>query len=580
MNGNNELRHPKIDEARRLLPMPELMKQLGLSAHVNTHANARCPLCGNDHTFALRENSDGTWWWRCESGCGEGDEITFLEKHLKLAGFSGAVRYLQMAGVVDGAAKPKQALTHAAQHGNGATNTGDTAPPQPTPLGELLDAVVGILRRFVVFPLQEQATAIALWVVHTCVLDAFDYTPYLHVHSAEKRSGKSRLLEVLNLLVRKPRFTPGGSSAALFRSIDENDPPTILLDEVDAVYSKKNDSEAESLRQFLNAGFKRGAKFLRCVGQGSDQKPKEFPAFCSKVLAGIGKCLPDTVQDRSLPIELKRQSREERAERFREREAKHVIEPMRAELEALAQQPGLIDALRQARPVLPDQLNDRQQDITEPLLAIADHAGGEWPDKGRAALVRLCVQEEDASIEVKLLADIKSIYEARGTDKLPTMDVLDGLVAIEDDRPFAQWWEDALKYGKPKGPAARLAKMLKRHKIRPCKIRLDDETVQGYRRADFLDAWERYLPACVQKNGTNGTDGIKPQFTRGNVCSDFNATTRNVPTSASKDGTRIHEGKTTNIPSVLSVPSFPEGKQGGANATTNADPDDDDGFDL
>jgi hypothetical protein len=82
MNGNNELRHPKVDEARRLLPMPELMKQLGLGAHVNTYTDARCPLCHRENTFALRENSDGTWWWRCEFGCGEGDEITFLEKHL------------------------------------------------------------------------------------------------------------------------------------------------------------------------------------------------------------------------------------------------------------------------------------------------------------------------------------------------------------------------------------------------------------------------------------------------------------------------------------------------------------------
>jgi len=263
------------------------------------------------------------------------------------------------------------------------------------------------------------------------------------------------------------------------------------------------------------------------------------------------------VQDRCLPIELERQSREQRAERFREREAKGVIEPIRAELEALAQQSGLIDALRQARPALPDELNDRQQDITEPLLAIADRAGAEWPVKGRAALTKLCAQEEDASISVKLLADIKHIYDVRRADKLPTMDILAELIAIEDDRPWAQWWEDALKHGKPKGPAARLAKILKRYKIKPCKIRIGNETVQGYHRADFLDGWKRYLPASMplsQKDGTNGTDGTKPQFTRENVCSDFSATTRNVPTSQGKDGTRIHEGKTTNVPSVPSSP--------------------------
>jgi Protein of unknown function (DUF3631) len=429
----------------------------------------------------------------------------------------------------------------------------------PRPLDQLLDAICGILRRYVVFSLDEQAIVIALWVIHTHLLEAFDYSPYLNVFSASKRSGKSRVLEVLNLLACNPRLTSSGSAAALIRSIDEKNPRTILLDEVDAVYSKKNDNEAESLRQFLNAGFRRGATFLRCVGQGTNLEPKEFPAFCPKALAGIDRCLPDTVADRCLPIELVRQSREEKAERFREREAKAVVANIRAELEALAQQPGLINALRQPRPDLPDELNDRQMDITEPLLSIADLAGKDWPEKARVALVNLCAQEEDASIEVKLLADIKSIYDARQADKLPTIDLLKALVGIEDDRPWALWWEDALTHDKPKGPAARMAKMLKRYKIKPCKIRFGEETANGYHRASFEKAWERYLSSPFPKDGTNGTDGTKSGFTRAPSCSDLNAETRNVPTSTSGDGTQSHEGKTKNVPSVLSVPSFLKG---------------------
>jgi hypothetical protein len=565
MSGNED-----ILEAKRKMPLPALMAKLGLRAHVTE--GGRCPFADHPHPSFSVFQRDGNWFWKCDAGCGEGDEMALLAKVCsrlaKKRGASAVPRpeeiYPKLAHVTSGAAKPKRPL--AAGEQAAGTSAADNSPPQTMSLGQVLDAVVGILGRYVVFPFKEQAEAIALFVVHTWTVGASDYTPYLFVHSAEKRSGKSRLLEVLNLLVRRPRFTPGGSSAALLRSIDENDPPTILLDEIDAVYSKKNDSEAESLRQFLNAGFKRGSMFLRCVGQGSDQKPKEFPAFCPKVLAGIGKCLPDTVRDRSLPIELKRQAREERAERFREREAKGVIEPTRAALEALAERPGLLDALRQARPALPDELNDRQQDITEPLVAIADQAGGEWPERARAALVKLCAQEEDASIEVQLLADIKGIYHDRRADKLPTMEMLERLVAIEDDRPWALWWEDALDRDKPKGPAARLAKMLKRFKIKPCKIRMGEETVQGYRRADFLDAWKRYLPAPsppFNKNGTNGTDGTKPESTRENIRSDFAAATLNVPTSPTKDGTRIHDAKRTNVPSVPSVPSLAEGEPDG-----------------
>lgn len=259
------------------------------------------------------------------------------------------------------------------------------APVNPRTLAELLDAVGEILRRYIVFQYPEQADACALWVIHTWAFNAFDYTPYLSVFAAEKRSGKSRLLEVLSLLVRNAQLTSGSSSAALIRSVDENNPPTILLDEVDAVYSKKNDGEAENTRQFLNAGFRRWEKFLRCVGQGAAIDVKKFPAFCPKVLSGIGRCLPDTVLDRSLPVELVRQSREERAERFREREAQAVVVPICGELEAWVQQSGLIDELSDARPPLPEELTDRQQDYCEPLLAIADFAGGAWPAKSRGA---------------------------------------------------------------------------------------------------------------------------------------------------------------------------------------------------
>lgn len=213
------------------------------------------------------------------------------------------------------------------------------APVNPRTLAELLDAVREILRRYVVFQYPEQADACALWVIHTWAFNAFDYTPYLSVFAAEKRSGKSRLLEVLSLLVRNARLTSGSSSAALVRSVDESNPPTILLDEIDAVYGEKNDGQAENTRQFLNAGFRRGAKFLRCVGQGAAIEVKEFPAFCPKVLCGIGRCLPDTVLDRSLHVELVRQSREERAERFREREAQAEIAPIRVELDGWVQQP-------------------------------------------------------------------------------------------------------------------------------------------------------------------------------------------------------------------------------------------------
>ena len=379
--------------------------------------------------------------------------------------------------------------------------------PTDTPttnLVALLDSICAFLRRYIVFQMPEQPQGIAFWVVHCWVVDAFDYTAYLHIRSPEKQCAKTRLLGCLALLVPKawPAILP--SEAVLFRAI-ESERPTLLLDEVDGIFtSDGKDERREALRSLLNAGFERGARVPRCVGQGTNQEIRNFAVFCPKALAGIGK-LPDTVRDRAVPIELFRRARDEKVERFRKREAEKEAAAIRTEVEAWAKQPDIIEKLRGARPSLPDALSDRQQDICEPLLAIADMAGGEWPERARAALVALCSQsnDDDESLGVKLLSNIRGVFGGTHYDKIATLELLKALVDLETDAPWASWWEADLKNHNTRGPAQKLARLLKPYKIVARVIRLpDDSTPRGYRREDFLEAWKRYLPANGLNNAT------------------------------------------------------------------------------
>jgi hypothetical protein len=85
-------------------------------------------------------------------------------------------------------------------------------------LANCLDDAVRFLTRFVRFPdPQHQPVAVALWVAHTYAIDAAEYTPYMQITGPEKRCGKSRLLEVLDSLVKGPIYTSSISPAALFR---------------------------------------------------------------------------------------------------------------------------------------------------------------------------------------------------------------------------------------------------------------------------------------------------------------------------------------------------------------------------
>jgi hypothetical protein len=99
-----------------------------------------------------------------------------------------------------------------------------------------------------------------------------------------------------------------------------------------------------------------------------------------------------------------------------------------------------LSALRGREPRLPEALNDRAQDVWEPLLAIADEAGGDWPTLARKAALALSVEtNDDEDISVQLLTDCRTVFEdADNPETMPSKAVVEALVAIED-RPWSSW---------------------------------------------------------------------------------------------------------------------------------------------
>jgi hypothetical protein len=181
---------------------------------------------------------------------------------------------------------------------------------------------------------------------------------------------------------------------------------------------------------------------------------------------------------------------------------------LRGPLEELAE---LGPRLEAARPDLPAELDDRAQDAAEPLLAIADLAGGDWPDRARRAIVELHGGREidDESSGVRLLSDIQAVFEDRDTDRLASSTLLEALHGL-DEAPWADW------YGKPLSARA-LARMLKPYGVHSRTVRLDDDsTPKGYLREQFETPWSRYLPTSPLSKRHNATtrsqSGIEPDF--------------------------------------------------------------------
>jgi hypothetical protein len=392
----------------------------------------------------------------------------------------------------------------------------------------LLDEIYEHVRRFVNLTVV-QALIVSLWVAHTYVIAAADATPYLAITSPEKRSGKSRLLEVLASLVAIAWLTGGVSAAALYRKIDR-DSPTLLLDESDAAF--KGDKEyAEVLRGTLNTGHRRGGTHDCCVKEDGNITIKAFSTFCAKAIAGIGK-LPDTVADRSIHFCMKRKARSEKVERWRLRNVKAETDRLRERLEAWGVQN--IEKLRGARPALPEALSDRQQDGAEPLLAIADLAGGKWPEAARAALVSLCgrAQAADDSPGTQLLSDIRQIFKTKDTDRLPSAELATALAEIETS-PWGEW-----KNGKPI-TFSKVASLLKPFGISPHNIRIESKIPKGYEVSDFEDAWARYL------DPGDGPADSPADTHHGPPPNSSNATPLQVNTGAASSVFRVPTGEKT-----------------------------------
>mgnify|MGYP003108455935 CR=1 FL=1 len=391
--------------------------------------------------------------------------------------------------------------------------------PDPVDGVELLENLASAIRTHVI---ADPATihAAALWAAFTWFVEVVNVAPIANITAPEKRCGKTVLLGVLARLACRPLAVSNIAPAALFRAL-ELWTPTLLIDEVDAFLDAHDEA-----RGILNAGFTRDTAFvIRCVGD--DHMPTRFNVWGAKALCGIGK-IADTLADRSIPLRLAACGAGERTVKMRHANPA-VFTQLASKLARFA-----IDnreAIRTARPAEVEGLNDRANDCWEPLLAIAELAGGNWPRLARIAAVTLHGLEEDApSIGAELLTSIRDAFDNRRADRLSTADLLEAL-AEDEEAPWAAW-----NRGKPM-TSHQLAKRLSEFSIKSGNVRIGLKTPKGYKREQFEEAFKRYLPTDTPK-----TSATPPQTSNHAACSDIKSATQH-PAVADRNSPKATAGE-------------------------------------
>ncbi len=341
---------------------------------------------------------------------------------------------------------------------------------------QLLDSIASLFRRFLSADLPCYIT-LSLWVIYSHCFEAFEISPLLLLSSPTKRSGKTTTLTLLSGIVRRPVPAANITAATMFRVVQAVQ-PTLLVDEADS-FLRDN----EELRGVINSGHTRSMSvILRCAGESYEVKP--FNTFSPKVLAMIGKP-PGTILDRSVRLPLKRAPHNAKLELVR---LDRLSELKSLQRKAARWAKDQLKALRDSDPEVPPAIRSaRDRDNWRPLLAIADAAGGEWPDKARAAAIELCGgSDEGDSVGEMLIKDIYTFFEAEDYLRVKSEIIVEHLRTIED-RPWVE-------FGRQQKPLTTngLATLLRPFDVRPCQWRNGVKVERGYERAAFADVFDRF----------------------------------------------------------------------------------------
>jgi hypothetical protein len=359
----------------------------------------------------------------------------------------------------------------------------------------LLDDLATLLKRFIILP-KWAAETFALWIIHTYAFKLRDVTTYIGVESPEKQCGKTTLLTVLSELVNRAVASSNVSPPAFFRVIEDLS-PTLLIDEADTFLQGN-----EPLKGILNAGYKRKTAHVLRVGSagpaanggqplgngngsGSGSSKSEnavmsFSCWCPKVISQIGR-LPDTLADRCIIIRMQRKAPNEQCARLRDLDATSI--KRQCARFVLDHQANIANA----QPELPSSLSDRAAEIWEPLLALADLAGGHWPDLARQAAVHLSASAQHSNPLASLLLDILLLFIEDGSDRLLSRDLVDSL-NLRLYRP----WAETLR-GREL-TEIQLAYQLRGYGVRPRTMRKGNIRAKGYFKEDLNEVFRRYIP--------------------------------------------------------------------------------------
>jgi hypothetical protein len=356
-------------------------------------------------------------------------------------------------------------------------------------LNEIVTKIETYIQDYVTLANPQYALPIALWVLGTYCFPEFDAYPYLTITAATKRSGKTRLGEMISFCCSNPRMFAALTGPTMFRCIQEEH-PTIIFDESEGLSSEA----AGTMRSVLNVGYRRGQTVPRSAGQGI----KEYDTYCPKIFILIGDVY-DTLRDRSIVIFMKRAETRKRFTFEAAKEEGKIIRELVSE--SVKQQIGAIMRTFQQHQGL-SFLMDRDEEIWTSLFCLAEVFCKDRIQELQACAADMAAEKTGEAVKYtaskeaeaeatkdeyrkRMLADLWSLFMVDHVKAIRSEEVVDKLKAI----PTAPW----RKFKGVGITAHDVASMMEIFKLNPVRIALgsgrgNQKFYRGYKRADVEKA--------------------------------------------------------------------------------------------
>jgi Protein of unknown function (DUF3631) len=375
----------------------------------------------------------------------------------------------------------------------------------------VLDAIEGFVSRFIAFPNEHAQHAYVLWLAHTWLMDCWGTTPRLLFVSPEAGSGKTAALEVLEQLTPHADLTGNTTPAYFYYKIDESlevdgARPTLLYDEIDTVFGPRRirSQSANEMRSIIDNGSRRSGTIGRRIGKTSHR----FPVYAAMAMAGkmLASEVADTIRTRSIVIPMQWAAPHETVEYWDPLLSPPLAKPLR---DMLSMWTEFVHGYAHEHPgvEVPKSIRNRDRDCWQPLLRVADLAGGRWPALATVSAVS-AVSASGVNAEPSeglwLLWECRAIFDRRKIDAIHTTDLLDELRNTGRFRWTSKPAQEA---------AIRLSQILRGYGVVPPTPASRDQRIggtkaKGYRAEWFEDTWQRYpRPETAETAETAATNG-------------------------------------------------------------------------